>query len=1214
MTRRALLIATATYEDREIADLPSARRDIEELGSVLEDPAVGRYVVEPHVDLGAEAMRAVIRDFCGRCEEEDVALIVVTGHGVLSDTDDLVLVATDTRRSDVGSGVRAEFINERLDDCIADNRILLLDACHAGAFTLGFRSSGTKSLTPESAPQAARRLRIQDRGVHILMSSDATELSFERQVDHGGAALSVFIGSVVDVLREGAAGSSTRDFVSVEDLFQAVTSRLAALDPPQTPVHSALRSAGQIALAYLPDGVARDRDPEQDPGSAAESAELSGEPSVPEVLRYFGTVVADEARMGMLPADGDSHVLVHGMERALTGRGTGFTEPDLFPVPDEAVDLVERAVSGDGGTLWAGWPCVVRWTRSGAEVAPLFIRRVELRVPGALRPVGEAILHPGLVAGFAEEDAAQLQSAFRPRWRRGEARRMAEQAGAILYHELGLPITHQLDADALATDLGLTSPGDGTRNAAVLFVDGAQHAITAGLRKDLSELSRNTQVSAMDSLFSPDADAEPQRRPVRIVTPLPTNPAQRRVLDSAMTRRLTVATGPPGTGKSQLVANAVATAICAGQSVLVASTNNEAVNEVHRRCADIEPGMLIRTGNKTHRKTEPGQITPLLAVDDRQDRTVETLRIELDHAAQELAQVETTIGVVAAREQALVDAAARIEELETGFRCSAADLTARLGPGWGARSHRLATAWFLGRFRRRRWLDRAGVPERDESRQRCIDLSRLADAQDTWERLLDEAERAPSDHYLRSTLEHTRADHRDRSVALVRRTVRDRVAAGRHHVERVARGDASWAERASALPFLGGWAATSLTARVFGPTTRFDLVIIDEASQCAVAAVLPLLYRARRALVIGDPMQLPHICKLAAATDRRLRAAHGVPSRWLVEHRMSPRRHSAFDAAAHAAGETLLLDEHYRCAPAIADLSNRLFYSGRLTVLTDVHAPGRLPASTVPIRWLDVRGRPGRGSNGSSWRNLEEARAAAAVARELQERRPRGTSIGVVTPYRAQAELIHRELGDRAAPATAGADDPRIRVGSAHIFQGGERDVIVYSLVAADDGGNPRRFDWAARQRRLWNVAITRARSELVVVGDLEHWQARGGVGADLASASESHAGVGIVPTEDWQRRLHRSLITKHADVELGVPRYGYRADAVVTTRDGRDRAVLLDTGAGVRPHPGEHLQMMLRRTELVGADRLPAWRILSGDGPGNRRPRTCAGHPSTTR
>src|SRR5699024_3879627 len=69
------------------------------------------------------------------------------------------------------------------------------------------------------------------------------------------------------------------------------------------------------------------------------------------------------------------------------------------------------------------------------------------------------------------------------------------------------------------------------------------------------------------------------------------------VLRAAMSQRLTVATGPPGTGKSQLVANVVATALTDQQSVLVASTNNQAVDEVWQRCGRLLPDSLVRTGS-----------------------------------------------------------------------------------------------------------------------------------------------------------------------------------------------------------------------------------------------------------------------------------------------------------------------------------------------------------------------------------------------------------------------------------------------------------------------------------------------------------------------------------------------------------------------------------------------------------------------------------------
>ncbi|MFJ9020222.1 AAA domain-containing protein [Streptomyces sp. NPDC102259] len=85
---------------------------------------------------------------------------------------------------------------------------------------------------------------------------------------------------------------------------------------------------------------------------------------------------------------------------------------------------------------------------------------------------------------------------------------------------------------------------------------------------------------------------------MQVVAPLELNEGQEAVIRAVMVRRLTVATGPPGTGKSQLIVNAVATARAAGQTVLVASTNNKAVDEVWERCEDLAPGLLVRTGNQ----------------------------------------------------------------------------------------------------------------------------------------------------------------------------------------------------------------------------------------------------------------------------------------------------------------------------------------------------------------------------------------------------------------------------------------------------------------------------------------------------------------------------------------------------------------------------------------------------------------------------------------
>ncbi|GAA5204904.1 AAA domain-containing protein [Streptomyces thinghirensis] len=80
-----------------------------------------------------------------------------------------------------------------------------------------------------------------------------------------------------------------------------------------------------------------------------------------------------------------------------------------------------------------------------------------------------------------------------------------------------------------------------------------------------------------------------------------------------------------------------------------------------------------------------------------------------------------------------------------------------------------------------------------------------------------------------------------------------------------------------AQPAVAGWAVTSLSARHFLPgPALFDLVVIDEASQCAIPHILPLLFRARRALVIGDAMQLAHVAKISPEREALVRRKLGL--------------------------------------------------------------------------------------------------------------------------------------------------------------------------------------------------------------------------------------------------------------------------------------------------------------------------------------------------
>ena len=80
-------------------------------------------------------------------------------------------------------------------------------------------------------------------------------------------------------------------------------------------------------------------------------------------------------------------------------------------------------------------------------------------------------------------------------------------------------------------------------------------------------------------------------------------------------------------------------------------------------------------------------------------------------------------------------------------------------------------------------------------------------------------------------------------------------------------------------------------------------------------------------------MQLTHITQTSPHSEALIRRGNGLRSIWLEKHHLAYRRHSAFHAAEQSAGGTLLLDEHFRCHPHIAGISNEFFYDGGLTVI-----------------------------------------------------------------------------------------------------------------------------------------------------------------------------------------------------------------------------------------------------------------------------------------
>ncbi|MEU6825574.1 AAA domain-containing protein [Streptomyces atriruber] len=1256
--RRALLIGNEQYDDDRFAPLPSVRADLWGMRQVLRHRDIGAFTsIKVLPDLTTERMQESIAEFLLEGAADELSYLYVSGHGSrrMRSGGEFYFVATDTDRDRIEeTGVGAGFVNELLEQCASPQKVVMIDCCRSGGFAVGLRTSDRRK--DEPARKSSEEALLTSRGVFVMSSSRAGEDSFSGDVTGGEVRPSAFTAEVIEALRTGKVSrkNSGAD-VTVTDLFHYVNRKMRGQDGGrQVPVHSAHGVDDQIILAASPLGsppvlepLARSRPTAagtEGPGSSA-AASKSPRPvaSWSSLLTYYREcVLAEETETPLLSVGdhGTSYVCLAGTERLLSGE---LDDDGCAALPPEAAELVQAAAEQEA-ELWTGYPAVLLDAPRGGgshgrhRFAPLLVRRVEAvhTDDGVhLKPYGPVLPHPQLTrTHLGDEQAAQLAEDYYPQWQRGQHTMMADDIGVLLRNEYGLAATEELRPDRLAASIDVRTPLQGARNAAVLFLAAPETSFIRGLLEDFDRISgetekiRETALAALSPIPGEHNSpvAEPSSGSVRLVTPLPCNEAQADVIRSAMTRRLTTATGPPGTGKSQLVTNAVATAVAAGQRVLVVSTNNEAVNEVWERCEELVPGGLVRTGSTSslgrdgrkvdYRKVEHATLSRLRA-SDAASLTVPTARMQAQVAGENMERVRGLLAAAARTESWMLRAGRAREENAVRMGTTAADLLGLLAPAtdWnqltrkaerraGSRLPARLRAWRCGRLLRSLRL----TAPADGPVEGCRSLAAFAAAEAEWREHVDAAA-AVDDEELSSAWSEAERRVHEASLQLWRCVVSDAAFHGRQRISELLNTPPrvpDWPAVRRVLKAAPAWAVTSLSARRF-PTAPalFDLVVVDEASQCAIAHVLPLLYRARRALVIGDAMQLPHISELDPSREAGLRRDAGLRAEWLEQHRLAHRRHSAFHAAQQATGGALLLDEHFRCHPEIASLANELFYDGALTILTDVrHRPS---LNRPAVAWIDVHGQAVRESRTGSWiNNAEIEKVKAFVRGRLQDLPPEAT-IGVVTPFKGQAEELRRRLREIQDPAAP----ERLRIGTVHTFQGGQRDLMVFSLVAGE-GMPSGSIGWVSRQLNLWNVAITRARSHLVVVGDPARWQDKDGVVATaLREAAENSGGgatAGTDATADAQddvlKRLYQQLsAVSGGSVTLGVPVHGHPVDAILRHTDGSSTAVLLDRGPreeGEDMDPARHLRLLLHRTRLLGdepkggrSERHAAWRLF---------------------
>lgn len=261
--------------------------------------------------------------------------------------------------------------------------------------------------------------------------------------------------------------------------------------------------------------------------------------------------------------------------------------------------------------------------------------------------------------------------------------------------------------------------------------------------------------------------------------------------------------------------------------------------------------------------------------------------------------------------------------------------------------------------------------------------------------------------------------------------------------------------------------------------TRFDVVIIDEASQSDVMALLAL-YLGKSVLVVGDHEQVsptPVGQDLGLVENLISQYLQGIPNSHLYDGQIS-----IYDLARQSFGGTTCLVEHFRCAPEIIQFSNIVSYDSRVKPLRDTSRVQILP----PLVSYRVTG-----SSRHEKVNPQEALAITsliAAATEQPEYQMNETdkpvSFGVVSLIGdEQAIAIDGLLRAHLSPDRY--EMHRLLCGNAAQFQGDERDVIFISLVDTTEHGALRLRDQQLFKQRF-NVAASRARDQMWIVHSLD--------------------------------------------------------------------------------------------------------------------------------
>lgn len=721
-------------------------------------------------------------------------------------------------------------------------------------------------------------------------------------------------------------------------------------------------------------------------------------------------------------------------------------------------------------------------------------------------------------------------------------------------------------------------------------------SVTAGVLHELMQISekpsgvyRETVLNLINEEYIQSKSAEIPKKKSDFfpVTPLALSDSQLSVIENLETNQLVSVCGPPGTGKSQTIVNLVAHLIANGKTVLVASRMDKAVDVVADRLNELgAPYLALRAGRLNYQKQLSFQLQDLLSNKvDLNEGSEDSIIVDVSDMKKLLNSIneaekkaETLIKKEKEWSELGVQVSEKKKEIGTSKYINVA-LTKE-----NVKELRDVIESLLKNIEKSGFLAALNNYTAVNKIKKLAKIDDFFVSKDNLERLKEELELAElvckakevekdiqdtgNLHVIIQQMRTLKKKQRklvtdilcNKRRGALRSLMKDQVKRQRLFIH-----SKSLIERKKSLqnrlleaedfkPLLEAfpcWCVTTYAVSGSLPLKPglFDVAIIDEASQCDIASCFPILYRAKKAVIVGDDKQLPHLSFLEKAKEQSFMSKYEIADRYQLMWRF--RTNSMFDIANYYSTAPVLLDEHFRSLPPIIDFSNKEFYGNRIRIMKqdspDIKA---LKLIEVPEGKVDF----------DATRNLPEIEAVVKCLHELivdseREDPEHPITIGIVSPFRAQVEQLKISVAKVLSDFMI--NKHQIEIGTAHTFQGDEKDIILASWAIANNSF-PQSLTFLQKPN-LFNVAITRAKKQMINFVSRDTTELPEGMFRDYISyIKEYERNFDLRKDSEFDESTYKNSFEKEVaqylrdagyNVRAGVDIGGVNADLVVNNK-----------------------------------------------------------------